>query len=133
MAAAVAEVRLEADTIRVLRIWCSHDCGAMVDVDGVRAQVEGNLVWSMGLVLSDDLPTAGGRVAVGSLAAYTLPRIAQMPQFDIDLVQSDAAPSGAGETAIVAGAGAIFNAISAAAGQRPTRLPVRREALPNAP
>lgn len=132
VAAAVAEVRLEADAIRVTRIWCSHDCGAMVDADGVRAQVEGNLVWSLGLVLSDDLATGGGRVAVGSFADYALPRIAQMPQLDIDLVDSAAAPSGAGETAIVAGAGAIFNAVTAAAGQRPTRLPVRRSDLPNA-
>lgn len=131
VAAAVAEVRLDDDDIRVTRIWCSHDCGAVVDADGVRAQVEGNLVWSIGLVLSDDLPTTGGRVAVASLADYALPRIAQMPRLDIDLVDNDQAPSGAGETAIVAGAGAIFNAITAAAGSRPTRLPVRRSDLPN--
>lgn len=133
VAAAVAEVRLEADAVRVTRIWCSHDCGAMVDADGVRSQVEGNLVWSMGLVLSDELPTGGGRVAVDSFAGYALPRIAQMPQFHIELVESEAAPSGAGETAIVAGAGAIFNAITAAAGRRPERLPVKRSDLPNAP
>lgn len=131
VAAAVAEVRLEADAIRVTRIWCSHDCGAMVDADGVRAQVEGNLVWSIGLVLSDELPTAGGRIALASFADYALPRMAQMPLFDIDLVDSERAPSGAGETAIVAGAGAIFNAITAAAGTRPVRLPVRRSELPN--
>ena len=131
VAAAVAEVRLEDDAIRVTSLWCSHDCGAMVDADGVRAQVEGNLVWSIGLVLGDDLPTAGGRVAVASFGDYALPRMAQMPRFDIDLVDSDQPPSGAGETAIVAGAGAIFNAITAAAGTRPARLPVRRHNLPN--
>lgn len=131
VAAAVAEVRLDDDAIRVTRLWCSHDCGAMVDADGVRAQVEGNLIWSIGLVLGDELPTRGGRVAVDSFADYPLPRMAQMPRFDIDLVDSDEAPSGAGETAIVAGAGAIFNAITAAAAMRPTRLPVRRTDLPN--
>jgi len=97
----------------------------------VRAQVEGNLVWSLGLVLSDELPTAGGRAQVENFAAYALPRIAQMPHFDIDLVDSDASPSGAGETAIVAGAGAVFNAITAATGSRPTRLPVRASELPH--
>lgn len=131
VAAAVAEVRLEDDVVRVTRIWCSHDCGAMVDADGVHAQVEGNLVWSLGLVLSDELPTDGGRVATGSLADYALPRMAQVPRMDIDLVDSDEPPSGAGETAIVAGAGAIFNAITAAAGRRPARLPVRRSDLPD--
>ncbi|MGD9834177.1 MAG: molybdopterin cofactor-binding domain-containing protein [Piscinibacter sp.] len=131
VAAAVAEVLLEDDAIRVTRLWCSHDCGAMVDADGVRAQVEGNLVWSIGLVLGDDLPTAGGRVTVASFGDYALPRMAQMPHFDIDLVESGEPPSGAGETAIVAGAGAIFNAIAAASGTLPMRLPVRRRELPN--
>lgn len=131
VAAAVAEVCIEPDAIRVTRLWCSHDCGAMIDARGVQAQVEGNLVWSLGLVLGDDLPSAGGRPQVTSLADCTLPRFAQMPWLDIDLVDSDAEPSGAGETAIVAGAGAVFNAIAAAAGAVPTRLPVRPGALPN--
>lgn len=131
VAAAVAEVRIDQDAIHVTRLWCSHDCGAMIDARGVRAQVEGNLVWSLGLVLGDDLPSAGGRPQVTRLADYPLPRIAQMPWLDIDLVDSGAEPSGAGETAIVAGAGAVFNAIAAAAGVVPERLPVRRIDLPN--
>lgn len=131
VAAAVAEVVLERESIRVTRLWCSHDCGAMIDARGVHAQVEGNLVWSLGLVLSDELPTASGRPQVESFAAYALPRIAQMPRLDIDLVDSDTAPSGAGETAIVAGAGAVFNAIVAASGTLPTRLPVRASELPH--
>lgn len=131
VAAAVAEVVVEREAIRVTRLWCSHDCGAMIDARGVRAQVEGNLVWSLGLVLSDALPTAGGRPQVENFGAYALPRFAQMPLLDIDLVASDAAPSGAGETAIVAGAGAVLNAIVAATGVRPTRLPVRAGDLPH--
>ena len=61
--------------------------------------------------------------------AYALPRITDMPVLDIDLVPSTEAPSGAGETAIVAGAGAIYNAIVAATGVMPVRLPVRLPAL----
>lgn len=125
VAAAVAEVAVGAEAIRVLRLWCSHDCGAIVDPDGVRAQVEGNLVWSLGLVLSDDLAAPRGRPEATNFGAYALPRLPQMPALEIDLVDSDLPSSGAGETAIVAGAGAIFNAIVAASGRRPGRLPVR--------
>jgi isoquinoline 1-oxidoreductase beta subunit len=124
-AAAVAEVQLEGETIRVRRLVCSHDCGRIVDAAGVRAMVEGNLVWSIGLVLDEELSAAQGRPGHASLAAYRMPRIDAMPLLDIDLVDSDTPPGGAGETAIVAGAGAIFNAIAAATGQRPQRLPVR--------
>lgn len=130
VAAAVAEVQVGIDTIRVRRLWCSHDCGAIVDADGVRAQVEGNLVWSMGIVLSDELAAPQGMPATTHLGAYALPRLPDMPAFDIDLVDSDAPSSGAGETAIVAGAGAIYNALVAASGGRmPSRLPVRRADL----
>ena len=125
MAAAVAEVLVEGAAIRVRRLVCSHDCGRIVDAAGVRAQVEGNLVWSIGMVLDEELAAPLGRPEPASLAAYKLPRIDAMPALDIDLVDSDAPPGGAGETAIVAGAGAIFNAIADATGQRPQRLPVR--------
>jgi len=44
---------------------------------------------------------------------------------DVDLVESDRPPQGAGETVIVAGPGAIANAIRAATGVRVSRFPVR--------
>lgn len=123
--AAVAEVAVTAEHIRVTRIWCSHDCGAMVDPRSVRAQVEGNLVWSLSLVLFDELTAPEARPVQTGLAGYPLPRITDMPQLHIDLVPSDGTPTGAGETAMVAGAGAVFNAIVAATAQQPGRLPVR--------
>lgn len=129
VAAAVAEVSVSAERIRVTRLWCSHDCGAIVDALGVRAQVEGNLVWSLALVLSDELTAGQATPEHTNFAAYALPRITDMPVLDIDLVPSTEAPSGAGETAIVAGAGAIYNAIVAATGVMPVRLPVRLPTL----
>ncbi|MBL0727734.1 xanthine dehydrogenase family protein molybdopterin-binding subunit [Piscinibacter sp. HJYY11] len=122
--AAVAEVAVTAERIRVTRLWCSHDCGAMVDARSVRAQVEGNLVWSLSLVLFERLSAPDARAAQTGLADYPLPRITDMPTLDIDLVPSDKPPSGAGEAAIVAGAGALYNALVAASGKQPTRLPV---------
>lgn len=127
--AAVAEVAVSAKAIRVTRLWCDHDCGAMVDARGVRAQVEGNLVWSLAMVLHEALPAPEGRPAITGLAGYDLPRLPDMPALDIRLVPSAEAPAGAGEPAIVAGAGAIFNALVDATGQRPTRLPVRPQDL----
>jgi isoquinoline 1-oxidoreductase beta subunit len=122
--AAVAEVVISAERIRVTRLWCSHDCGAMVDPRSVRAQVEGNLVWSLSLVLFDQLTAPEARAAQTGFADYALPRITDMPVLDIDLVASDKPPSGAGEAAIVAGAGAIYNALVAASGKQATRLPI---------
>lgn len=129
LAAAVAEVVVTAQALRVTRIWCSHDCGAMVDPRGVRAQVEGNLVWGLGLVLSDELPAPHGTPAITQLSTYALPRLADMPVLDIDLVVNGEAPSGAGESALAVGAAAIFNAVAAAMGRTPKRLPLRAAEL----
>ncbi|MBR2573663.1 MAG: xanthine dehydrogenase family protein molybdopterin-binding subunit [Loktanella sp.] len=127
-AAAVADVVVDArGGARVTRLWCVHDCGLVINPDQVRAQCEGNLVWSLGMVLSDDLPTDAGHVTARTFADAPIPRMTDVPLITVDLIQSDRPPQGAGETAMVAGPGAIANAIRAATGRRPVQFPVRAE------
>ena len=129
-AAAVADVAVDArGRANVTRLWCVHDCGLVINPDQVRAQCEGNLVWSLGMVLTDDLPSEGGYVTAQTFADAPIPRLSETPPITVDLILSDRPPSGAGETAIVAGPGAIANAIRAATGHRPRRFPVRAEEL----
>ena len=52
-----------------------------------------------------------------------------MPPITVRLVPSDADPTGAGESAMTAGAAAVANAVFDATGRRPTRLPLRPEAI----
>lgn len=128
--ATVADVAVDArGRVRVTRLWCVHDCGIVLNPDQVRAQCEGNLVWSLGMVLTDNLPTAVGHVTAQSFGDAPIPRMTDVPAITVDLIQSDRPPQGAGETAMVAGPGAIANAIRAATGQRTTRFPVRAEDL----
>jgi isoquinoline 1-oxidoreductase subunit beta len=126
-AAVVADV--EIDTIerkvRVRKLWCAHDCGLVVNPDQVRAQCEGNLVWGLGMVLTERLPIAESRVAAFSFADSPIPKYADVPAMEIVLVDEGEAPSGAGETAIVAAGAAIANAIRDATGVRIQRLPIR--------
>uniref|UniRef100_UPI0040483753 molybdopterin cofactor-binding domain-containing protein n=1 Tax=Yoonia sp. TaxID=2212373 RepID=UPI0040483753 len=125
-AAAVADVAVDArGRVQLARLWCVHDCGLVINPDQVRAQCEGNLVWSLGMVLTDDLPTEAGHVTAQTFADAPIPRMTDVPPITVDLIQSDRPPQGAGETAMVAGPGAIANAIRAATGQRAVRFPVR--------
>lgn len=126
-AAAVAEVEVDIATgaARVTRMWCAHDCGRMLNPDQVRAQTEGNLVWCIGTVLVEELPFSDGAVQARTFAESPVPRISDIGALHVHLVPSDAAPSGAGETAMVAGAGAIANALRDATGHRFVRVPVR--------
>ena len=129
-AAAVAEVAVDArDRVRVAHFWCVHDCGLVINPDQVRAQCEGNLVWSLGMVLTDDLPTKAGHVTAQTFADAPIPRPSEVPPITVDLIQSNRPPQGAGETAIVAGPGTIANAIRMATGRRPVGFPVKAQGL----
>jgi len=127
-AAAVADVQVDADgAVRVTRMWCVHDCGLVINPDQVRAQCEGNLAWSIGLVLSDGLTFEEGRVTAATFADAPIPRPSDIPPLVVDLITGNSPPAGAGETAMVAGPGAIANAIRAATGVRPQRFPVNAD------
>lgn len=128
-AAAVADVEVDTHTgaVRVRALWCAHDCGRVINPDQVRAQTEGNLVWCIGMVLVESLPFADGQVQARTFAESPLPRIGDIGRLHVSLVDSTAAPGGAGETAMVAGAAAIANALRAATGHRFSSVPVRPE------
>jgi isoquinoline 1-oxidoreductase subunit beta len=119
-AAAIAQIELTVDStqrvqsIRVLKLWCTHDCGRMIDAQGVLAQVQGNLVWTIGMVLKEQLLAPKGTPTTLNFFDYSIPRISDTPEMEIELLDSNLAPSGAGETAMVAGAGAIANAVTRA-------------------
>lgn len=127
--AVVADVAVSAaGQARVTALWCAHDCGTVIDPDGVRAQVEGCLVWCLGMVLVEALPLQRCGVAAAGFADSPIPRFDQVPPIAVRLVDADAEPTGAGESAMTAGAAAIANAWFDATGRRPTRLPLRPEA-----
>lgn len=131
LAAVVADVEVDPrdGRVRVLQLWCAHDCGRVVDPDQVRAQCEGNLVWGLGMALVERLPVAGGRVAAESYADTPVPRLADIPPLAVTLLDSDAPPGGAGETAIVAAGAAVLNAVRDATGVRVGQLPLQPATL----
>ena len=81
------------------------------------------------MVLIDDLPVEDGFVTAQTFGDSPIPLFTDIPSIEVDLIENDRAPSGAGETVIVAGPGAIANAIRAATGTRVTQFPVKSEDL----
>ncbi len=128
--AVVADVEVSASgDARVVTLWCAHDCGLVVDPDGVRAQIEGCLVWCVGMVLVEALPLQTSGIAATGFAESPVPRISSLPRIEVRLLSSNATPTGAGESAMTAGAAAIANALFDATGYRASRLPARPEEL----
>ena len=122
--ATVAEVAAVGGQWRVTRLVSAVDAGRLVNPDAVRAQCEGNLVWGLGMVLTDTLPLDGTGVSATGFDGAPMPRLTDVPPIEIVLVDEGDPPGGAGETAIVGAAAAVANAWFAATGRRPIRLPL---------
>jgi isoquinoline 1-oxidoreductase subunit beta len=125
-AAVVADVEVDVASavVRVARLYCAHDCGRVINPDQVRAQCEGNLVWGIGMVLFERLALSRSQISSSSFADAPMPRLGDVPAMQVDLVEGAQAPTGAGETAIVAAGAAVANAIRDACGLRIVRLPL---------
>jgi isoquinoline 1-oxidoreductase len=127
--AACAEVVVDPSTgaPQVLRVVQAFDCGAVINPDHVRSQVEGAIIQGLGGALFERVQFANGRILNGSFGGYRVPRFADIPEIETILLdRPDVPPAGAGETPIIAIAPAIANAIFHATG-------IRRRALPLAP
>ena len=124
--ATVAEVAAVDGLWRVTRLVSAVDAGRLVHPDAVRAQCEGNLVWGLGMVLTDVLPLDGAGVSATGFDGAPIPRLPDVPPLEIVLVDEGHPPGGVGETAIVGAAAAVANAWHDATGRRPVRLPLTR-------
>lgn len=124
--AEVAEVSVAKDgALRVHRVVCAVDCGRVVNPDGVRAQIEGGVVYGLSAALHGAITIEGGRVAQSNFHDYPVLRMPEMPVVEVHIVPSEEAPLGVGEPAVPPIAPAVANAIFAATGKRVRALPIR--------
>jgi isoquinoline 1-oxidoreductase beta subunit len=123
--AQVAEVAVASDGgVRVHRVVCAADCGIVVNPDTVEAQMQGSIVYGLTAALYGEITIERGRVVQSNFSDYRMLQIAEMPEIEVHLVRSDAAPGGVGEAGLPPIAPAVCNAIFAATGKRVRRLPI---------
>jgi nicotinate dehydrogenase subunit B len=128
--ATCAEVRCEPGKApRVIRIVESFECGAVVNPDHLKMQVEGSVVQGLGGALFEQIDFDNGKILNPHFASYRVPRFRDTPLIEAVLVDRKDLPSaGAGETPIVTVAPAIANAIFAATGERIRSMPLNSTA-----
>jgi nicotinate dehydrogenase subunit B len=124
--ATAAQVRVAADgTLRILRLVTAFECGAVVNPDNLANQVEGAVMMGLGAALFEAIDFADGRILNASLSQYRVPRLPDLPEFEVLLLDRPDLPSaGGGEAPIVAVAPAIANAIFDACGVRLRSMPL---------
>jgi isoquinoline 1-oxidoreductase len=125
--ATIAEVEIgPAKTVRIRRVVQAFECGAVVNPNGLRNQIEGAIMMGIGGALFEEVRFADGRILNPHFSEYRVPRFKDRPQIDVVLVDRKDLPSaGAGETPIVGVAPAVANAIFAATGERLRALPLK--------
>jgi isoquinoline 1-oxidoreductase len=125
--ATAAEVRIDGPSreVKVLRLVAAFDCGAVVNPDHLKSQIEGALVQGLGGALFEALEFDNGVIRNARFSGYRVPRFRDLPPIEVVLVDRKDVPSaGAGETPIVCVAPAIGNAIFDAIGVRVRSMPL---------
>ena len=129
--ALVAKVNVDKNSaaINVQKLTCVLDVGIAINPDGIRAQVEGSLLWGLSNALLEKMTLEDGMVSERNFDSYKWQNITKIPELEIHIVENGIFPSGVGEPATCVVAPAIGNAIFNATGVRLRSLPFSREEL----
>ena len=128
--AAVAEVEVnrQSGEIRVTRLSIGHDCGQMINPDGVANQVEGGAIQTVSRTLLEQVTWDRTKVTNTDWASYPILRFPDVPRVDIELIDRPGEPSwGVGEPTAVVIPAAIGNAVFDATGARLRTVPFTPE------
>jgi nicotinate dehydrogenase subunit B len=124
--AAVAEVEVDrrSGAIVCKRFVVAHDCGLVINPDGVRAQLEGNVVQTVSRTLTEELKWDRSRVTSVDWRSYPILTFPEVPLIEIELLDRPGEPPwGAGEPAAAVVPSAISNAVFDAVGVRLRTVP----------
>ncbi len=127
--ACVATARQGEGGVRVIRLSAAVDIGRIVNHDIARQQIEGGLVFGIGIALGNPLRLRGGLPEAASDAALGLPTLGDCPEMRIEFLASEASPADPGELGAVVAPPAIANALFSATGLRLRRLPLLSDGI----
>ena len=125
--AVIATARRDERGVRVDKLAAFADIGRIVNLDIARQQIEGGLIFGLGLAMGAAGGYDAGVPVTARLAALGLPYLGDTPEILVDFIDSDAPPFDPGELGTVAVAPAIANALFSATGVRFRRLPLLSE------
>jgi nicotinate dehydrogenase subunit B len=126
----IADVAVNKATgdVSVTRVVAGQDSGLMINPDGVRHQIHGNVIQSTSRALMEEIAFDRNSVTSREWGAYPIIKFPDIPKIDVLMLsRQDQPPLGVGESASVPSAAAIANAIFDATGVRFRELPFTPE------
>ena len=133
--ACIAEVQVDKSTgaVRVKRIVLAHDCGLIINPDGVKNQIEGNVIQSLSRALKEEVQFDERGITSVDWQTYPILTFSEIPDIEIVLINRPDQPAmGAGEPSTVTTAAAVANAIFDATGVRLRQIPFTPERVRSA-
>ncbi|MGI4757455.1 MAG: xanthine dehydrogenase family protein molybdopterin-binding subunit, partial [Janthinobacterium lividum] len=140
--AVFVEVAVDDTThmVEVRRVVATYDIGKLLNKKTGISQLEGGIVWGIGLALTEDavLDNNYGRIVNNNLAEYHVPVNADAQTIEVSVIDtpdtkfSPQGGRGIGEIGITGIAGAIANAIYNATGKRIREFPITPDKIMSA-
>ena len=130
LVACIAQVQVDpaSGTVTVKRIVVAHDCGLIINPDGLKNQIEGNVIQSLSRALKEEVQFDEFRIRSVDWETYPILKFSEVPEIEIVLINRPDQPAlGAGEPSTVTTAAAVANAIFDAAGIRLRQIPFTPE------
>jgi isoquinoline 1-oxidoreductase beta subunit len=124
-AAAVARVNVREKEIVVSRVWIVADVGTIVNRSAAEQQLYGGFVFGLTAAIKSGLTVREGAIEQSNFHDFALLRSNEVPQIDVEFIESNEAPGGLGEAGVPLAAPAVANAVFTATGKRLRTLPMR--------
>lgn len=128
--AAVAEVEVDrrSGQVRVTRVCVGHDCGQIINPDGLANQIEGGVIQTVSRTLLEQVNWDRQKVTSVDWASYPILRFSQAPRVEVEMINTPGDVAwGAGEPTPTAIPAAVANAIYDATGARLRSIPITPE------
>ena len=121
--AQVAEVTVNGANLRVDRVVTVVDPGRVINMNGIRAQIEGAILMGLSAALKERITVRNGSIQQQNFNDYDLLRIPDAPLLETYLIEGGRPPGGIGEPPLALIGPSVGNAIFAATGKRLRKLP----------
>jgi isoquinoline 1-oxidoreductase beta subunit len=127
----VAEVSVDKTEgkIKVHKVVSVVDCGPVVNLDTVKAQIEGATLFGLSAALMEKIQFSNGGVENESFYNYELIRMSDVPEIEVNVLRSREKLGGVGEPGVPPIAPAVANAVFNASGIRVRSLPMTPETI----
>src|SRR5258707_4078911 len=110
--------------VKIDKVIALMDCGWYVNPDIIRAQVEGSIVMGLGAAIKHETHFKDGKAVERNFDTYRMPRISDIPEIEVHVMDNDEKPGGVGEPGLPPFAPALCNAIFDLTGKRIGNLPL---------